>query len=103
MKRIYIAGPYSKGNMAYNVKAAMDVANDLINMGFAPFCPHLSHFLDMNSPQPYEKWLEIDNEYVKVCDAVLRIPGESSGADNEVRLAQSLGIPVYYDIDDLKH
>lgn len=35
------------------------------------------------------------------CDAVLRIPGESRGADLECDLARELGKPVYTDIDQV--
>jgi hypothetical protein len=35
------------------------------------------------------------------CDAVLRLPGESTGADNDVRIAHERGIPVYHSIDEL--
>lgn len=35
------------------------------------------------------------------CDAILRLEGESKGADNDVRLANERGIPVYYDIKDV--
>ena len=28
------------------------------------------------------------------CDAVLRVPGESTGADQDVRLAEERGLPV---------
>jgi hypothetical protein len=35
------------------------------------------------------------------CDAVLRLPGESTGADNDVRIAHELGIPVYTSIDEV--
>jgi hypothetical protein len=35
------------------------------------------------------------------CDAVLRIGGESNGADQDVRLAQSLGLRIYRDIADV--
>jgi hypothetical protein len=35
------------------------------------------------------------------CDAVLRLPGDSSGADNDVRIAHARGIPVYHSIDEL--
>lgn len=35
------------------------------------------------------------------CDAVLRLPGESKGADNDVRIAKTRGIPVYFDIKDI--
>ena len=35
------------------------------------------------------------------CDAVLRIPGESRGADQDVALARELGLPVYFDVNDI--
>jgi hypothetical protein len=51
-------------------------------------------------PHDYELWLEIDFAWVKKCDALIRLPGESSGADREVELARSLGIPVYFSIQE---
>src|SRR5262245_37084238 len=38
---------------------------------------------------------------IERCDAVLRLAGESKGADNDVRLAKARGIPVYYSIEDV--
>lgn len=35
------------------------------------------------------------------CNAVLRLPGASNGADGDVRLAGQLGLPVYYNIADV--
>jgi hypothetical protein len=35
------------------------------------------------------------------CDAVLRLPGASSGADQDVAIARERGIPVYLSVDDL--
>jgi hypothetical protein len=35
------------------------------------------------------------------CDAVLRIAGESRGADMDVRHARELGLPVYFDVKEL--
>ncbi len=35
------------------------------------------------------------------CDAVLRIPGESRGADLDVARARELGIPVYATVDEI--
>lgn len=102
MKRVFISGPYTLGDVEQNVKKAMDLANDLIESGYAPFCSHLTHFLNNNNFQPYEKWLEIDNTFLEVCHAVIRIPGESKGADKEVSLAEKLGIPVFYDLEELK-
>lgn len=38
---------------------------------------------------------------IERCDAILRLAGESRGADNDVRLAHERGIPVYFNIDDI--
>ena len=35
------------------------------------------------------------------CDAVLRLSGESTGADNDVRLARERGLTVYYRLEDV--
>lgn len=35
------------------------------------------------------------------CDAVLRLPGQSRGADLDVARARELGLPVYFDIEEL--
>ena len=35
------------------------------------------------------------------CDAVLRLPGESRGADQDVAIAHERGIPVYYNLNDI--
>jgi hypothetical protein len=35
------------------------------------------------------------------CDAVLRLPGASTGADNDVRLATERGLPVYRDVGEI--
>lgn len=32
---------------------------------------------------------------ISICDAVLRLPGKSRGADNDVEQAEARGIPVY--------
>jgi hypothetical protein len=93
--RIYIAGPYSKGDVVVNVINALAVANVLRDIGFAPFVPHLIYFWHLLHPRPYEDWLDLDNQFIPCCHAVLRLPGESGGADKEVILAESLGLPVF--------
>jgi len=35
------------------------------------------------------------------CDAVLRLPGESAGADQDVEIATRRGLPVYHDVADV--
>ncbi|MCG8697610.1 MAG: DUF4406 domain-containing protein, partial [Bacteroidales bacterium] len=69
--------------------------------GLAPYCPHLTHFLHMNNAQPYEKWLELDCEFLVLCDCLIRIPGSSEGADKEVELAKSRGLPVFNNLEEL--
>lgn len=101
MKKIYIASPYTVGDVAVNVKRQIDVASKLIDMGYAPFWPLHSHFLHMAHPKEYETWMEIDLDWLIDCDAVLRLPGESKGADREVVLAAEHNIPVCFKLEDL--
>ncbi len=103
MIKVYIASPYTLGDQAKNVKKQMDVFNDLADIqGVAPFAPLLYHFQHLVHPRTELQWMELDLEWVKACDAVLRLPGESKGADQEVEWAIALDIPVFYSIEDLK-
>lgn len=101
MVKVYIAGPYTKGDVAINVNRVIQAADKLLALGFIPYVPHLTHFWHLISPHPYETWLDIDNAFLVLCDCVLRLPGESSGADKEVELAKAKGIPVYYNIEEI--
>lgn len=38
---------------------------------------------------------------IAVCDAVLRLPGESKGADNDVEQAKARGQLIYHNIEDI--
>ena len=102
MKKIYIASPYTVGDIAVNVKRQIDCANELMDLGFAPFVPLYSHFQHMVHPRPYQDWTKLDLVWVESCDALLRLDGESSGADGEVEYAKKLGIPVFYSIEELE-
>jgi hypothetical protein len=101
MKRIYVAGPYTLGDVAVNVANAIDTADRLMNIGFMPFVPHMSHFWHYRHPRPYEQWLEWCLDWVEQCDGLLRIPGESKGADREVAHALKHGIPVFTSIESM--
>jgi hypothetical protein len=101
VKRIYVAGPYTKGDVAVNVRTAVRAGIEIIKAGHAPFVPHLCHFMHYLEPHHYEIWMAQDFEWVRACHALLRLPGESSGADREVALAEALGIPVYRDMSEL--
>lgn len=100
-KRVYVAGPYTKGDPCVNTHVAIAVGNQLLDAGFAPFVPHLLHFWHTLSPRPYEDWMALDLSWVVVSEAVLRLPGESKGADMEVECAHKHSIPVFTNIDEL--
>lgn len=97
-ERVYIAGPYSNGDIEANVRNAILAAHELADLGFAPFVPHLSHYWDIIKKRPYQFWLDLDNQFLPFCNGLLRLPGKSNGSDKEVDLAKSLAIPVFYEI-----
>lgn len=98
--KIYIASPYTKGDVAVNVKAQIDAFAELMDAGFAPFAPLYSHFQHMAHPRPYDMWLDLDFEWIPACDCMVRLPGESSGADREVKFAEGIGRPIFYSVKE---
>ena len=100
-QKIYVAGPYTKGDVVLNIREAVQVGNTLLDYGFIPFVPHLTGFWHLLCPNSYETWMDYDAEWLKSCDAVLRLDGESRGADAEVELAHKLNIPVFYNTSNL--
>lgn len=103
MIRVYIASPYTNGDVAVNVKLQLDVAEQLITLGFAPFAPLYYHFQHMAHPRPYTDWMTLCLEWLPVCNCVLRLGGKSPGAEQEVSVAEQIGLPVFYSIDSLRH
>lgn len=101
MIAVYIASPYTKGDIAVNVRESFLVADELVKLGYAPFPPLFAHFWHFLSPKSYETWAALDMEWVLRCDCLLRLPGESSGADAEVAFAIENNIPVFYSISEL--
>ncbi len=101
MITVYIASPYTLGDVVVNVRESLLIADKLVELGYAPYPPLYAHFWHFLSPKPYEIWVKLDEEWVLRCDVLLRMPGESSGADAEVELAKENGIPVFYSIEEL--
>jgi len=101
--KIYVAGPYTKGDVAINVRAAIYAADYVTSvLGHVAFCPHLTHFWHVIQPhEDINFWYTYDIEWLKVCDAILRLKGESVGADREVEIAQELGLQVFWSIFDI--
>lgn len=94
---LYVAAPYTNPDPVENTHAAIKACDELRASGVVtPFCPHLSLLWHVVSPQPYDVWLDYDLGVLRHCHALLRLPGESSGADGEVAEARRLGMPVFY-------
>ena len=100
--RIYIASAYTKGDVAINVRRVIEVADYLLERGHIPYVPHLTHLWHLISLKPVSAWYAYDLSFLQDwAEALLRIPNESDGADNEVNVAKYLDIPVYYNIEDI--
>lgn len=101
MTKVYVSGPYSKGDVVLNVRKAILVAEEISQAGLTPYIPHLTHFWHLIAPHQYEFWMKYDLEWLETCDILYRIYGESSGADREVEWAYELGIPVVHNMMEL--
>jgi hypothetical protein len=109
---VYIASPYTQGDVAINVRFQHSAWDRLYTLGFTPIAPLWSHYQHLFEPRPYEHWIAYDHEIIRRCvDVMIRLPAagpngyrqaESSGADDEVELAKSLGIPVFDSIELLR-
>ena len=109
--RVYVASPYGRriGNSDKqcedNVQRAIDAGRELITLGYIPLVANLYHYLHrdwLDSPDE-DRWLEMCMAWLPFCNALLRLPGKSHGADAEVARALELGIPVYYSLGELKN
>jgi hypothetical protein len=103
-KIIYIASPYSNGNPAKNVKRQIDAYNLLDELGYLPFAPLLNHFVDLNSEKErsWQDWIDICLDWVRKSDGLLRLSGDSLGADKEVEEAIKNKIPVFHSLDQIE-
>lgn len=99
---IYIASPYTLGDTALNVRAQIEAAEEIINLGHVPYVPLLTHFWHMISPHDHHYWMNLDRPWLLQCDAVLRLPGESKGAEEEVRVAQIHKMMVFYSLQEIE-
>lgn len=95
---VYLAGPCTVlaiGSSSHLLNA-VSVADKLLDCGFTPLVPNaLTHIWQMIAFRDRATWLAYAAQLMRRCDAVLRLEGESEGADREVELARELGIPVY--------
>ncbi len=112
---ILIAGPYRSGTnddparMAFNLRQLETAALPLFRAGHLPMIGEwvaLPLLACAGSTRPgdaaYEEILyPVAHQLLAKCDAVLRVAGSSKGADEDVRIAQERGLPVYYRLEDV--
>ena len=112
---ILIAGPYRSGTgddpalMEANLRKLESVALPLYRAGHIPLIGEwlaLPLLREAGSKRPgdaiYDEILyPIANRLIMRCDAVLRLPGASKGADEDVRLARERGLPVWNDLTEV--
>jgi len=112
---ILIAGPYRSGTgddpqkMADNLKRLEEASWPIFKAGHVPM---IGEWVALPIWQVaggqtigdalYDEILHpTAGRLIERCDAVLRLMGDSKGADNDVRLAKERGIPVYYQVDEI--
>jgi hypothetical protein len=112
---ILIAGPYRSGTgddpvkMAANLKTLEEMSWPVFQKGHVPMIGEWAALPIWHAAGGervgdalYDAVLHpTAHRLLKHCDAVLRLPGASAGADNDVRIARERGIPVYFSIDEV--
>ena len=108
---ILIAGPYRSGTdgdparIAANLERLEQASAPIFRLGHVPM---IGEWVAL----PVLRTLEADvvdgdvmydtaHRLLQHCDAVLRLPGASAGADKDVEIARERGLPVYFSIDEI--
>ena len=99
---VYVAGPITIPDPIWNTHIATNVADRLYASKLCvPLIPHYNLMWHLICPHDTEYWYEYDMHILHRCDALLRIPGESVGAEAEILQANEWGIPVCYSEHEL--
>jgi hypothetical protein len=114
-KLILIAGPYRSGTnddpalMEANLWRLEDAAWPLFRAGHIPMIgewvalPVLrsAGATTIDDPLAEQVMYPTAERLLQHCDAVLRLPGDSTGADQDVAIAHERGLPVYRHVDEV--
>ncbi|MEK1929304.1 MAG: DUF4406 domain-containing protein [Pararhizobium sp.] len=112
---ILIAGPYRSGTgddtekMAANLKRLEAPSHALFQAGHVPMIGewvalpvwHAAGGCEVGDDLYEEIFHPVAGRLLQLCEAILRLPGDSKGADNDVRIATERGIPVYFRLEDV--
>ena len=112
---ILIAGPYASGTggdpelMRRNLERLEEAAWPIFAAGHVPMIGEwvaLPVLASAGASGPADPLAErvmypTAERLLQHCDAVLRLPGESRGADQDVAIARERGLPVYTSLDEI--
>ena len=112
---ILIAGPYASGTngapdlMAQNLARLEEAAWPIFRAGHVPMIGEWVALPVLSSagatgpayPLASDVMYPTAERLLQHCDAVLRLPGASRGADQDVAIARRRGIPVYTSLDEI--
>jgi hypothetical protein len=109
---ILIAGPYRSGTggdpalISQNLARLEEASGPIFRLGHVPMIGEwvalpVLRTVDPEAAAEGDVMYETARRLLQHCDAVLRLPGESSGADKDVEIAQQLGLPVYRSLDEV--
>jgi hypothetical protein len=112
---VLIAGPYRSGTsddpelMRLNLDLLEEVGLSVWRRGHLPVIGEWmalplmqkagSH--SVGDPVYTEMAYPVAHRLLRHCDAVIRVGGDSRGADQDVALAKELGLKVFYSVEDL--
>lgn len=104
MLKVYVAGAYSADNVLgvfENMRRGIKLSIQVRKAGFAPYSPWMDfqYYLSQDATNRFtiENCYEYSMEWLRVCDAVLLVPGweGSKGVSEEIDVARELDIPVF--------
>lgn len=101
---VYIAGPLGTVDPWTNAHNAMRYGQRICELGHVAVVPHEHVIWATVCPgQSHQEWLRRDLAVLRRCDCLIRLPGDSPGADREVKEAEELGLPHYFaaSLDDV--
>lgn len=106
-KRVYVAGKLNDMSCDYikNLSEMIRFANEIRELGHAVFVPGLDILAGLVSGKmTYKDYFNNNVEWLKVSDAMFVVPGsdKSRGTQEEIVIALHLGIPVIYNLEELR-
>lgn len=110
---ILIAGPYRSGTngdpalIARNLARLEEASGPIFRLGHIPMIGEwvalpILRTLDEATAADGDVMYETARRLLQHCDAVLRLPGESAGADKDVEIAHELGLTVYRSLEEIR-